>query len=454
MRKITVLMLIFLLMFSLISCGADQPEEQGAEQETTGGETVETGDQEMVTTNLMDASWQKTASEDEIDQYFDTLYSSENPSEQIRKTAMELYLKLAAEDIKAGKNTMVSPLSFLTAMGLLENGAKDTTLDEIQDAFGMDIETFNKWYDAWSKLIILNSGDALKVANSVWYKADPLLNVSEDYLKKMAEIYDAQAFKAPFTDETVKDINGWVSEHTNGMIPSIIDDISKDGVMFLINATCFEGAWFNEYEDDQIHENETFTREDGTEEKVVMLASTENDGQYYENELFTGASKMYADGFKITFMLPKEGKTLAEAMEQMAGDGLTNFLRSGQVADVDLFIPEFGFDYTAPDSIGSLKAMGIETVFDEDDADLTPMAVSEDGYNLYVNTVIHKTHVELDREGTKAAASTAIGIAKATAAYGEVPKREVRLDRPFAFVISDNQTDTPIFVGTVNSIND
>ena len=454
MKKITVLMLIFLLMFSLISCGADQHEEQGTEQETTGGETVETGDQEMVTTNLMDASWQKTASEDEIDQYFDTLYSSENPSEQIRKTAMELYLKLAAEDIKAGKNTMVSPLSFLTAMGLLENGAKDATLEEIQDAFGMDIETFNKWYDAWSKLIMLNSGDALKVANSVWYKADPLLNVSEDYLKKMAEIYDAQAFKAPFTDETVKDINGWVSDHTNGMIPSIIDDISKDGVMFLINATCFEGAWFDEYEGDQIQEGETFTREDGTEEKVVMLASTENDGQYYENELFTGASKMYADGFKITFLLPKEGKTLAEAMEQMAGDGLTNFLRSGQVADVDLFIPEFGFDYTAPDSIGALKAMGIETVFDEDNADLTPMAVSEDGYNLYVNTVIHKTHIELDREGTKAAASTVIGIAKASAAYMDVPKREVKLDRPFAFVISDNQTDTPIFVGTVNSIND
>ena len=121
-------MLIFLLLFSLMSCGADQPEEQGTEQETTGGETVETGDQEMVTTNLMDASWQKTASEDEIDQYLDTLYSSENPSEQIRKTAMELYLKLAAEDIKAGKNTMVSPLSFLTAMGLLENGAKGDTL--------------------------------------------------------------------------------------------------------------------------------------------------------------------------------------------------------------------------------------------------------------------------------------------------------------------------------------
>ena len=125
----------------------------------------------------------------------------------------------------------------------------------------------------------------------------------------------------------------------------------------------------------------------------------------------------------------------------------------GVTADVDLVIPEFSFDYTAPDCVTALKEMGIKTVFDEERADLSNMAVSEDLYNLYVDTIIHKTRIELDREGTKAAAATAIGIEKATGLMMNVPVKEVRLDRPFIFVISDVNTSTPIFMGTVGSIS-
>ena len=97
--------------------------------------------------------------------------------ENIRANALELFKALALNDIKEGKNTMISPLSFMTAMGLLENGAKGDSLKEIENAFGYSIEEFNEWYDAWSKLMMLQSGDTLKIANSVWYKNDPLLKV-------------------------------------------------------------------------------------------------------------------------------------------------------------------------------------------------------------------------------------------------------------------------------------
>ena len=400
----------------------------------------------------MDASWKKEASEDEIDSYIDVLYDEKDTSSDVRKAAMDLYLKLALKDVKDGKNTMVSPLSFFTAMGLLENGAKGATLEEIEKAFGLDIETFNKWYDAWSKMIMLNGGDTLKMANSVWYRADPTLDVSEDYLKKMAEIYEAQAFEAPFDQQTLNDINGWVNDNTDGMIPQVLDNISKGAMMFLINATCFEGGWLQKYEDDQIMEDQTFTRDDGTEDKAVMLSSTED--TYYENDYFTGTSKAYENGYNITFLLPKEGVALADAVENLDGGSLNDLYYNGEHAEVDLYIPEFGFDYKAPDCIGSLNDMGIETVFDENNADLSDMAVCNDGSNLFVNLIIHKTHVELDREGTKAAAATVIGIAKNTAMPMERPKREVRLDRPFAFIISDSQTNTPIFIGTVGSISE
>ena len=228
--------------------------------------------------------------------------------------------------------------------------------------------------------------------------------------------------------------------------------IKKDAEMFLINATCFEGAWMEPYEDDQVKKDEVFTREDGTEEKATMLYSHTGSGAFYENEYLTGTSKAYRNGFQISFLLPREGVTVAEALDSLSGDDIYKLMTESNMAEVDLVIPEFGFDYNVPGCIDSLKDMGIRTVFDEDMADLSPMAVMNNGYNLYVDTVIHKTHIELDREGTKAAASTAIGIAKATGIMEDLPLREVRLDRPFIFVISDFQTMTPVFIGTVGSV--
>ena len=144
--------------------------------------------------------------------------------------------------------------------------------------------------------------------------------------------------------------------------------------------------------------------------------------------------------------------TVKDALSRLEGDSIAELINDGSLSDVDLYIPEFSFDYTAPDCVNTLKDMGITTVFDPEMADLSPMAETADGTNLSVDTVIHKTHIELDREGTRAAASTVIGIVKNTALQEKLPLREVRLDRPFIFVISDFQTETPIFMGTVASI--
>ena len=445
MRRAIAIFMMILIPFSLFACGnTETPGDAGTDP--AGTVRVETGD-------LMDSSWVKTASEDETDSYFEVLYKDNGIDESVKANALELFKTLALKDIKEGKNTMISPLSFMTAMGLLENGAVGDSLEEIENAFGYSIEEFNEWYDAWSKLMMLQGGDILKISNSVWYKDDPQLKVYSDYLEKAALIYDAQAYKEPFNEETLDKINEWVKTNTNEMIPRILDRITSDSVMYLINATCFEGVWCKDYEEDQIKEDEIFTREDGTEEKAVMLYSREKRGLFFENEFLTGTSKEYMNGFKISFLMPKEGSSLEDAIGKLQGNGLNKLIMEGELADVDLVIPEFCFDYTAPDCITALQEMGIKTVFDKDMADLSNMAVSEDMYNLYVDSIIHKTRIELDREGTKAAAATAIGVAKTTGIMEDVPLREVRLDRPFIFVISDINTSTPIFIGTVGSIS-
>ena len=437
------------MTLSFAGCGGQQ--EESGQVPDTGGDMVTVSSEG--TQDLMDASWKKTADENEIDRYYDVLYGDENPGKAIRSAALKLYKAMAEEEVKKGENTMVSPLSFLSALGLLENGTQGQTLTEIEEAFGINTESFNSWYDAWTKLLILGGNESLKTANSVWFKTDPHLRVSEEYLKKVKEIFDAQAYAADFDTDTLEDINSWVSDNTNGMIPSILEDIPKGAVMYLINATCFEGAWLREYEDDQIKEGETFTKEDGSEEDATLLYSFEKGGYFFENDSLTGTSKEYANGFQITFFLPKEGKKVADVLESLQNDDISEIMADGQSADVHLYIPEFSFDYTAPDCIGALRSMGIETVFDEDLADLSPMATMDNGYNLSVNQVIHKTRIELDREGTRAAASTAIGIVKNTGIMPDVPEKEIRLDRPFMFVISDTQAFTPVFMGTVFSVN-
>ena len=164
MKKILTAVLILLLMASMISCGGEQATPDG-EQNGPQGENVSQDVVLTETTNLTDAAWKKTASEDELDSYYDVLYSDTDTAQKVRIASLSLFKSLAAKDIAEGKNTMISPLSFLTAMGLLENGAAGDSLKEIETAFGCDIESFNEWYDAWSKLIMLYGGDALNIAN-------------------------------------------------------------------------------------------------------------------------------------------------------------------------------------------------------------------------------------------------------------------------------------------------
>ena len=370
-------------------------------------------------------------------------------TQNVRIAALELYKKLAWENIEKGENNMVSPVSFFAAMGMLENGAKGETLSEIEAAFGNNIQDFNDWFVNWYNLAELK-GKTLKLADSVWVRDDDKLVVVQDFQDKLDQLYKAQFFKEPFDQETTNKINSWVNEHTDQMIPKVIDELSKDTVMALINATCFRGKWVEPFMEEATVKDKPFTREDGSVVKADYMRSNEN--RYIENDFVTGTFKQYRKGYKIMFLLPKEGVTVKEALENLKGDDLYKLEQGAKSCSVNLTVPKFNFDYTAPDCIDSLNKMGITKVFDGDQADLSGMASYDEGRNnLFVSNIIHKTHIDLHEKGTDAAAVTAILIDKATSAPGQEFK-EVTLNRPFIFVISDNATSTPIFVGTVQTI--
>lgn len=378
------------------------------------------------------------------------LWKKQDTTDTLRGTSFDLFKKLALKNTKSGKNTMISPVSLIVALGMLENGARGESLSQIEKAFGVKVGELNEWYKLWSKLQFSSGEDTLKLANSVWYREESSgLRVKNEFLKVLGDIYLAEAISAKFDESTVKDVNGWVNKNTDGMIDSIIDKLDGDSSMLLINATAFKGVWADEYKDKDVRENVKFKRENGKIDRVTMLSSTEN--RYFENKYLTGTKKHYKDGYYIMLMLPKKGYTVSNVLEKMSKKSFDKLVKSEEDAEVHLKLPCFKYEYKVANCRSALKKMGIADVFDKKRADLSGMATIENGDNLYVDKVIHKTFIELDREGTKAAAVTAIDI-KCTAMPMTPKVKKVTLNRPFIYAICDEATGIPVFMGTVSRI--
>lgn len=352
--------------------------------------------------------------------------------------------------IEKGENALISPESVICALALVADGTEGETGKQLEKILmgDMDLTAFREQLSEYNKYLTASEDVKFHLANSIWIRDTDELTVKEDYLQKMKHYYDALVCRSGFDSQTVQEINNWVKENTQGMIPSLIDEIPVEAMMFLINALSFEGRWQRQYQDNQIKSGESFTSASGIKETATMLQSSEY--EYVEDQRSTGVIKNY-EGGKYAFMgiLPKKGISLKEYMDSMTGESILKLYQTRSYQEVLTKIPEFSYDY----SIGlaeSFKKMGVEDLFDREKADLTGLARMKN-QNLYVDEILHKTHMELDRNGTKAAAVTAVIMEAASAAPVEEPK-QVYLDRPFLYVIIDTNSGLPVFIGAVNTL--
>lgn len=391
-------------------------------------------------------------SEEELYELRRGLWDKPDINNSLKDTSFTLFKKLTLKSTKSGENTMISPVSLIVALGMLENGAKGESLAQLEKALGVKVGELNEWYSIWSKLRSAVGNDTLKLANSLWYReAGSGLRVENDYLKTLGDIYLAEVIAAKFDMNTVKDINNWVKKNTDGMIERIISELSEDSRLLLINATTFNGSWQDEYEDADVKENVKFKRENGKIDRVTMLSSVEDD--FYENKYLTGTKRYYRDGYYILLMRPKKGYTVTDVLNKLTVKSFDRLIKNGRQAEVHLKLPCFKYDYKIDNCKSALEKMGVKDVFDFDKSDLSGMASMEDGSNIYVSRVIHKTHIELDREGTKAAAVTAMEMKCTSAAPIEKEVKKVTLNKPFIYAICEQETGVPVFMGTVNKIN-
>lgn len=384
-------------------------------------------------------------------------------AEAVENQAMDEIFRTAAADFSirlfqqstvdetAGNNILISPESVLSALGMTANGADGTTLAEMEQVLGggMDIQDFNQYMYTYNNGLVETEDVTFHLANSIWIKDNPAeLQVNADFLQTDKTYYNADAFLADFDETTVSDINHWVDTNTNGMIDQLLEEIPEDAVMYLINALAFEGAWETKYEQDQINENGRFTSYQGVEETVPMLNSTE--GQYITGEHVTGFVKNYEGGeYAFLALLPEEGTNVADYIASMDGEAFLELYDNRSKQDVLVQIPEFTYDYNT-ELREVLSRMGMSEPFTES-ADFSRMAETDTGL-LYINRVIHKTYIQVDRAGTKAAAVTAVEMKNEAAMMEPEETPTVYLNRPFVYAIIDTETGLPIFLGTVNTI--
>lgn len=365
--------------------------------------------------------------------------------------SIELFRQSAATEAAAGKNVLISPESVLSALSMTANGADDITLMEMEEVLcgGMDIQDFNCYMYTYNNKLTATEDVTFHLANSIWIKDNPAeIQVKEDFLQTDKNYYDADAFLADFDDTTVTDINNWVDTNTNGMIHQLLNEIPDEAVMYLMNALAFEGAWETPYEEQQVNENGTFTNHLGNEETVAMLRSTED--QYIVGEHVTGFVKSYQGGdYAFLALLPEEGTTVEEYMSSMDGSSFLSLYDNRTYQDVLVQIPEFTYEYDTELS-EPLITMGMRNAFEET-ADFSKMADTNTGC-LYINRVLHKTYIQVDRAGTKAAAVTAVEMTNECAMLEPAEPPTVYLNRPFVYAIIDTETGLPIFIGAVNTI--
>jgi len=384
-----------------------------------------------------------------LDKVAETQYDRNLMEKEYRRFSLNL-LNQTIKDADGEGNVMVSPASVMMALDMVAAGAKGDTLKQLTDVFAKGQGALDQQAYAAALMDKINGSKDVEFtcANAVWNNEKLLGDgINTRYVDYIKETFLAEYKAEAFGNGTADEINKWADEHTKHMISEIVKDIDPYTAMILVNAICFDGKWETEYEDYQVNTGK-FTKADGSTQDVMFLSDETRD--YFETDKATGFMKAYKGGeYAFLAILPKDGSISANAFaKDFTAEDYEKFIKS-VTTQYDVFskMPEFksDFELTMNDT---LKTLGAGDVFDEKKADLSGIA-GEPG-DLFVSKVIHKTHIEVDRTGTKAAAVTAVSVEVASAEPPEF--KTVNCDRPFVYAIVDVKTMTPIFIGTVNEV--
>jgi serpin B len=378
---------------------------------------------------------------------------------QLAASTNQFAFGLFAEALKtdAGKNVFISPASVSLALAMTLNGAQGETRKAMLRTLGLPPRATVKQLNAACAQLLetLAKGDpkvTLEIANSLWGKQG--VDFKQTFLNRNKQFHKAEVETLDFEGDeagSLKRINGWVAEKTKGKIDSILDEINADAILYLVNAIYFYGPWKHTFDKKQTRPRD-FRQLDGKKIKTDMMLQS-GDYDYYEDKDCQAISLPYGDGrYSMMVLLPKtvDSKKFASSLSADAWSRLTSQMRS---AEGDIALPKFKLEYKI-ELKDALCKLGMGIAFDDRDANFKGICPVRPGENVSISKVKHKTFVEVNEEGTEAAAVTAIEMVRTTSVMIPPKRFYMAVDRPFVCAIRDNNTDTILFLGSIVNPNE
>jgi serpin B len=344
-------------------------------------------------------------------------------------------------------NFMISPLSVNYALAMTTNGAKNNTLEQMLTTLGFEgfeISEFNEFFHyIMNEIVDLDNKVTLSIANSIWYRNT--FTVVQSFLDVNHEYYNAHIQSLDFdSPEAVSTINDWVSDNTNDKIPTIIDNIPPDAIMYLINAVYFYGKWRYEFDDSQTQNGDFYIS--STNSIQVEMMKMEAGLKYYFDESVYVVELPYGQGnFVMDILLPVYDSNPSDLIATLNQARWTEITQGLYDQDILLTMPKFQFEFEN-DLIPMLNELGMTDLFNPNAADLS--GINGTG-GLFVSKVKHKTYIDVTEKGTEAAAVTAVEVSLTSA----TPDGPVYFtcDRPFVFIIRERSTEVILFTGVVKN---
>ena len=350
-------------------------------------------------------------------------------------------------------NIFVSPLSVSMALSMTLNGAKGATLEEMKEALraqNYPIDDINEYNKSLKKALTeVDKSTEFTIANSIWYRNN--ITVKNDFITVNKDNYDAEIKVLDFSSpDAVKQINGWCAKQTNNKIDKIIEAIPGDALMYLINAIYFKGIWVSMFDKKDTYKEDFFSENINGFQKVNMMHQTKA-FDYFEDEYCRYLRLPYGNkAFSMVVMLPNEDKTVKDIISGLNSKRWNEAMKYMSGSLINLSFPRFKTEceYEMQESI--LPEMGMITPFSLS-ADFSGMF---ENINAFISRVIHKTFVEVNEEGTEAAAVTSVEMKFTAISPIEPTPIEYNVNKPFVFAIRENSTGVILFIGKMEKIEE
>lgn len=358
--------------------------------------------------------------------------------------AFKLLKSLYSED---GGNVVVSPLTVAMTTSMVANGADGMTLNEMKNLLGrpMNISDLNVYLHTYKDRLSDTEQAKLYYETALWFNSDKKCTPTNEFLENVANYYGADAYKESFSS-AVENINNWISNKTTQKIEYIVEEISSDAPMCVVNTTDFEADWAKPYSYDQVKDG-TFTDVSGNEKNTQMMSSFEY--IYLEDDMGMGFIKYYSgENYAFIALRPDDYVSLGDYIDHLAVGGKLKYMLKWQKQEVvSATIPKFECEYSGG-LADTLTSLGVGRAFDSENAELSNIGTSDD--NLYVDDIYTRTILRVTEKGTSKGTAASIGSSNDTAAKTHV----ITLDRPFVYMVVDCDNYLPIIIGAVNTIEE